>query len=95
MHEFGHAYDHTASYSKADSFVKAYEDDGKYLGNEQRNKFEYFLQENDAGRSEMFAELFQAILSPGSDEDAVKLSHAFPRCTAAVRDAIGYIPGRK
>lgn len=95
MHEFGHAYDHTASYSKAESFVKAYEDDGKYLGNEQRNKFEYFLQENDAGRSEMFAELFQAILSPGSDADAVKLSQAFPRCTAAVREAIGYIPPSK
>jgi hypothetical protein len=95
MHEFGHAYDHTASYSTAESFVKAYEDDGKYLGNEQRNKFEYFLQENDAGRSEMFAELFQAILSPGNDADAVKLSQAFPRCTAAVREAIGYIPGRK
>lgn len=95
MHELGHAYDHTASYSKAESFIKAYEDDGKYIGNEQRNKFEYFLQENDAGRSEMFAELFQAILSPDSDQHAVTLSKAFPRCTAAVKDAIGYIPPRK
>lgn len=61
----------------------------------QRNKFEYFLQETDPGRSEMFAELFQAILSPSSDRHAVELSKAFPRCTVAVKDAIGFIPASK
>lgn len=89
LHEMGHAYDHTGSYSKAEEFVKAYEDDGKYLGSEQRRTWEYFLQENDAGRSEMFAELFVASISPSDDKRAAGLSQAFPRCTKYVQGLLG------
>lgn len=88
IHEVGHAFDATGDFSKADSFVKAFADDGKHLGNDQRNKFEYFLKENDAGHSEMFAEQFQAICSPRS-ERAISMSNAFPKCAAAVREAVG------
>ena len=86
--EVGHAFDSTGHFSASDSFVKAFVDDGKHLGNEQRRKFEYYLQEGDVVHSEMFAELFQAICSPRS-ERAVAMFNAFPRCTAAVRGAIG------
>lgn len=89
IHEMGHAYDSTGSYSKSDAFEKAYEDDGKYLGSEQRKTWEYFLQENDAGRSEMFAEIFVAIVSPADDERAANLSKAFPRCTKVVSELVG------
>ncbi|PZM77809.1 MAG: hypothetical protein DKT66_26390 [Candidatus Melainabacteria bacterium] len=89
LHEMGHAYDHTGSYSKAEEFVKAYEDDGKYLGSEQRRTWEYFLQENDAGRSEMFAELFVATISPSDNKRAAGLSQAFPRCTKYVQGLLG------
>ena len=85
LHECGHALDHTSNYSKSDEFVKAYEDDQKYLGSEQRKTFEYFLQENDAGRSEMFAELFLANISPRNDRYAGDLAKAFPRCTKVVK----------
>lgn len=91
LHEMGHAYDHTGGFSKSDGFIKAYEDDGKYLGSEQRKKFEYFLQENDDGRSEMFAELFLANASPKEDASASDLSKAFPRCTRYVGELIGKI----
>ena len=89
LHEIGHAYDHTGGYSKSESFIKAYEDDGKYLGNEQRKKFEYFLQEHDDGRSEMFAQLFLANSSPQEDEYASDLSKSFPRCSRYVGELIG------
>lgn len=89
LHEMGHAYDNTGSYSKSEDFVKAYEDDGKYLGSEQRRTWEYFLQENDAGRSEMFAELFVAVISPADDDRAASLSKAFPRCTKFVSQLLG------
>lgn len=89
LHEMGHAYDHTGSYSKAEEFVKAYEDDGKYLGSEQRRTWEYFLQENDAGRSEMFAELFVATISPSDNKRSAGLSQAFPRCTKYLQGLLG------
>ena len=88
MHEVGRAFDHTGSFSKAGAFARAYEDDGKHLSSEQRSKFDQFLKNADSGRSELFAELFQAVLSPTS-ERTFPLSKAFPQSTAAVRQAVG------
>ncbi|MBC7999620.1 MAG: hypothetical protein IAF58_16835 [Leptolyngbya sp.] len=85
VHEIGHAFDSTGGYSSSEDFIKAYEDDGKYLGNEQRNDHEYFLQKDEAGRSEMFAELFTAICAPGVGNRAKALSKDFPRCTQIVK----------
>lgn len=85
VHEIGHAFDSTGGYSSSDDFIKAYEDDGKYLGNEQRNDHEYYLQKEQAGRSEMFAELFTAICAPGVDNRAKAMSKDFPRCTQIVK----------
>lgn len=89
LHELGHAYDFVGRFSNAELFSKPYEDDAKYLDNELRVKYEYFLEHNKNGRKEMFAELFSAVVAPNEDLRAVGLSRAFSRCTKAVKEILG------
>jgi hypothetical protein len=89
LHELGHAYDFIGKYSDSELFTKPYEDDAKYLNNELRIKYEYFLEHNKGGRGEMFAELFSAVVAPNEDLRAVGLSKAFPRCTKVVKEILG------
>lgn len=89
LHELGHAFDFVGKYSDSELFTKPYEDDAKYLNNELRIKYEYFLERNKNGIHEMFAELFSAIVAPNEDLRAVGLSKAFPRCTQAVKEILG------
>lgn len=88
LHELGHAFDSVENYSDSESFIKAYEDDCKYLNNEIRITYNYFLEHNGR-RHEMFAELFSACVAPKEDLRAAGLSKAFPRCTQAVKDTLG------
>lgn len=95
LHEIGHAFDHVGMYSNSESFTKAYEDDAKYLNNELRIKYSYFLQSDKNGPSEMFAEIFSAVVAPNEDLRAVALSHSFPRCTKVVKESLGVRDDKK
>jgi hypothetical protein len=59
LHEMGHAFDHCRSHISASAgFSMAYKKDLGKLTNTQKNAYPYFTQEDGAGESELFAELF-------------------------------------
>lgn len=89
LHEVGHAFDYAARYSESDLFTKAYEDDAKYINNEIRVKYRYFLDRNVSGLDELFAEIFSAVVAPNEDLRAVALSKSFPRCTKVIEELAG------
>lgn len=82
LHEFGHAVDHFGYRSKSEEFTKAYTEDSQRLTNELRNTFYYFTQADEAGPSELFAELFSISLGGGGQRG---LESAFPHCFKYVK----------
>jgi hypothetical protein len=77
LHEFGHALDAMEYRSKSADFTKAYTEDSQRLTNELRNTFYYFTQSDEAGPSELFAELFS--IASGGSGYAPGMDSAFPR----------------
>lgn len=82
LHETGHGYDHViGKYSKTADFRSAYNDDVSRLSSDQRSELKYYLQADDAGPNETFAELFaegvmrQAKIQPETGE----IVQFFPR----------------
>lgn len=87
LHEIGHAFDDLCGHnSKAEEFQKAYEDDGHHLSNTQRERHYYYMQVEDNGREELFAELFAIGCGSGLDPT---LCDSFPRCFSLVKKALG------
>ncbi len=82
LHEFGHAVDHYEYRSSSPDFKKAYEEDSHRLTNELRNRFYYYTQADEAGPSELFAELFSEANGSGESEG---LGNAFPHCLTYIK----------
>ncbi|MBS1956815.1 MAG: PDZ domain-containing protein [Cyanobacteria bacterium SZAS-4] len=82
LHEFGHAVDHYEYRSSSSDFKKAYEEDSHRLTNELRNRFYYYTQADEAGPSELFAELFSEASGSGESEG---LGNAFPHCLQYIK----------
>jgi hypothetical protein len=84
-HEIGHAYDHYMGHaSRAKDFVRAHTEDKNRLRAEDRARFAYFIQPDNAGFSELFAELFAAAYTSKDCERYPGLPQAFPRTTAVI-----------
>jgi hypothetical protein len=69
FHEFGHAVDHCKQISRSETFVAAYQSDCRHLTNGLREHFHYYTQAEEAGPSELFAELFADAVSAQGDVD--------------------------
>lgn len=82
LHEFGHAVDHYEYRSSSPEFKKAYDEDSHRLTNELRNRFYYYTQADEAGPSELFAELFSESRGSGESEG---LETAFPHCLKYIK----------
>lgn len=64
-HELGHALDHAlGNYSHSTAFNSAYQDDCRDLDAQQQKELAYFLQEDNAGKEEVFAEIYGALNTP-------------------------------
>lgn len=71
-HELGHAFDvvgdqRTPTRSAAPEFLAAYLADLNRMNREQKRVLQYYLQREDAGPQETFAEAFGLVLGGGSD----------------------------
>lgn len=94
-HELGHAFDAvtgaTGHYrSRATDFQFAYQTDCGHMSVERRAELGYYLQADDAGRQETYAEAFGIVLGGGSDlphREAFEAS--FPRVLELVRADLG------
>jgi hypothetical protein len=90
LHEFGHALDHTRKISSSEDFAAAYKADCDKLTNTLHTRYYYFTQTEEAGPSELFAELFAHALS-GKGRIAINdanMPAAFPRSFAIVQKLI-------
>lgn len=88
-HETGHAFDfHNDWLSSRDRFLKEYKRDRDKIvfDDEHAQDLAYYLQREDAGPKEAFAEVFAQIIGPGSQGERV-LQH-FPRVEAYMRDLL-------
>lgn len=92
LHEMGHAYDHVkGNLSQKGKFKECYQEDFSHITNTQRTKHSYYTQENGAGASELFAELFSYGIYKSqirSEQGAADLQVTFPRCTKYIADLI-------
>jgi hypothetical protein len=86
LHEFGHAVDHYEYRSTSPDFKKAFEEDSNRLTNELRNRFYYYTQADEAGPSELFAELFSEVRDASNSEG---LGIAFPHCFKYIKQMDG------
>ncbi len=92
LHEMGHAYDHIKGHiSQKGKFKECYQEDFSHITNTQRTRHSYYTQENGAGASELFAELFSYGIYKSqlrSEQGAADLQLTFPRCTKYIADLI-------
>jgi hypothetical protein len=90
FHEFGHAFDHCKQVSTSDTFKAAYQSDNGHLTNGLREHFYYYTQSDEAGPSELFAELFACAVRPVGelDTDSINLTKTFPACFVQVKKAV-------
>lgn len=103
QHEFGHAYDlylgrktfgqnsqdQFPEISHSKKFTDAYELDSKSVPAAMRPKLAYYLQSGDAGKEELFAQMFVVFFGhrpePGSPQELFPV--AFPRVLQVLEDA--------
>jgi hypothetical protein len=87
LHEFGHALDHVRNISSSPEFAATYKTDCDKLSNSQRTRYYYFTQTEDAGPSELFAELFAAGVSnkAGQSIRSSNMPSAFPQSFAIIQ----------
>ena len=79
-HELGHAIDHAlGNYSHSAAFDSAYRDDCDGLSEEERDSQSYFLQDGNAGKEEVFAEIYAALNTPHPGK-VHKILDFFPEC---------------
>lgn len=92
LHEMGHAYDHVkGNLSQKGKFKECYQEDFSHITNTQRTRHSYYTQENGAGASELFAELFSYGIYKSQirgEQGAADLQVTFPRCTKYIADLI-------
>ncbi len=92
LHEMGHAYDHVkGNLSQKGKFKECYQEDLSHITNTQRTRHSYYTQENGAGASELFAELFSYGIYKSQirgEQGAADLQVTFPRCTKYIADLI-------
>lgn len=89
VHEFGHAFDHQNYCSTSEEFKKAFAEDTKSLTNEMRLAYQVYLQEGEAGPSEMFAELFHCFFSSETSHRSMDMAKQFPKCYQYVEKRAG------
>jgi hypothetical protein len=88
-HELGHAVDCNAGYpSRRSEFKAAYDKDERKLSAFDRNRFAYFLQPGDSGRSELFAQFFAAKYTPDNwqNKQMIDLLNVFPDVIPLMKD---------
>lgn len=97
-HEFGHALDSARSISSSGDFVNAYSDDIsallpfiELLGGDALDQLKYFMQIGQAGREEIFSELFAEAYGGGT-ADAINVAVAFPKAYAIVKTVLNSLP---
>lgn len=92
LHEMGHAYDHVqGNLSHKGKFKDCYQQDFAHITNTQRTKHSYYTQEDGAGASELFAQLFSYNIYQSqvrNDQEAADLQVTFPLCTKYMSDLI-------
>lgn len=92
LHEMGHAYDQVrGELSQSGKFKKCYHEDFAHITNTTRTKHSYYTQEDGAGASELFAQLFSFCIyksQVSADQDAADLQATFPLCTKYMSDLI-------
>ena len=92
LHEMGHAYDHVqGGLSHRGKFKDCYDQDFAHITNTQRTKHGYYTQEDGAGASELFAQLFSYCLYSAqisSDRHGADLQATFPLCTKHMSELI-------
>jgi hypothetical protein len=94
-HEFGHAIDeYLRSPSHGRSFARAYAAGLPRLSPQDKAALKYYLQAGDAGKEEMFAELFAIKGGVACDPIADNvLKQKFPEATAVVNSIVGNTSG--
>lgn len=91
LHETGHAFDWAMKhFSKTAEFRSAYNQDIAALNDEQRKKLQYYLQSNDAGPEETFAELFADVIVQQEHlpQERPSVIEFFPSCFSVVRNLL-------
>lgn len=84
-HELGHALDLSGGISTSQAFEEDYLKDKANLTNEQCRSNAYLVQEDQAGQSECFAELFVVLATNPNTERGKELASMFPRSFKYVR----------
>lgn len=89
-HEVGHAIDVALdNFSQSKEFKEAYEKDLAKLTPEQRKYYSYFLQPNNAGAQEAFADIYGAINgSSANPSETQRILQDFPHLAAAIRQRL-------
>jgi hypothetical protein len=93
-HELGHAFDMVSGSdglfrSALPEFLTAYQADVVRMDADQRRQLAYYLQQNEAGRQETFAEAFGIVLGGGSDTGKQSVfEHCFSTTLGIVRSAV-------
>lgn len=88
LHETGHGYDNILGmFSRSAEFRNAYNDDIARLTGDQRIQLKYYLQAQNAGPSECFAELFAegVMRAAGIQPELPEILQFFPRSFEVVR----------
>lgn len=88
-YESGHAIDALYSFSDSAEYMKAYENDVKRMGLEDRQYLAYLLQGGNAGPCESFAEVFATI--HGGSRNAYfkqRMEQCFPETIKVVRQML-------
>lgn len=84
-HELGHALDLSGGISTSQAFEEDYLKDKANLTNEQCRNNAYLVQEDQAGQSECFAELFVVLATNPNTDRGKELASMFPRSFKYVR----------
>jgi membrane-associated protease RseP (regulator of RpoE activity) len=90
LHEFGHAYDHCKQITRSEDFLSSYQSDSGRLTNTLREHFYYYTQADEAGPSELFAQLFMCAVSPAGtvNTNDQNLTRTFPKCYELVKKIV-------
>jgi hypothetical protein len=88
-HETGHAVDHIRAFSDTQAFIDAYQKEAALIPKPGSDTLKYFLQKDEAGREEAFAEIFAIIHGGGTTLTyTTLLNKYFPETIKVVKNQV-------